>query len=163
NYRDGSFEYYMSEPVVSNDPKGVGPFMLAVAEMEFDKTAKKKQQVNVTLDNYYNNEFKKSPTGEMKPYHYLWDGLDNNGFSLLGQGIVQHGGIVQTLTDAPTVQDTSQTDMSIIVDPDTEKETEKPNLMTEQSAKEIAEWVRQGGVVVLLLNDAGNCEISKFN
>ncbi len=28
-YRDGSFEYYMSEPVNSNDPKGVGPFILA--------------------------------------------------------------------------------------------------------------------------------------
>jgi len=28
-YRDGSFEYYLSEPVNSNDPKGVGPFILA--------------------------------------------------------------------------------------------------------------------------------------
>lgn len=28
-YRDGSFEYYISEPVVSNDLKGVGPFIMA--------------------------------------------------------------------------------------------------------------------------------------
>ena len=27
--RDGGYEYYMSEPVVSNDPKGVGPMMMA--------------------------------------------------------------------------------------------------------------------------------------
>ena len=27
--RDGSYEYYVSEPVVSNDYKGVGAFMLA--------------------------------------------------------------------------------------------------------------------------------------
>ncbi|NIP18739.1 MAG: DUF4861 domain-containing protein, partial [Xanthomonadales bacterium] len=27
--RDGSYGYYMSEPVVSNDPKGVGPFIMA--------------------------------------------------------------------------------------------------------------------------------------
>jgi unsaturated rhamnogalacturonyl hydrolase len=33
-YRDGSFEYYVSERVVSNDPKGVGPFILAALEME---------------------------------------------------------------------------------------------------------------------------------
>jgi rhamnogalacturonyl hydrolase YesR len=34
--RDGSYGYYMSEPVVSNDPKGVGPFIMAglqVSEM----------------------------------------------------------------------------------------------------------------------------------
>lgn len=28
-YRDGSYEYYMSEPVRNNDPKGVGPFIMA--------------------------------------------------------------------------------------------------------------------------------------
>ena len=31
-YRDGSYEYYLSEPVVSNDPKGAGAFMMATAE-----------------------------------------------------------------------------------------------------------------------------------
>ena len=33
-YRDGSFEYYVSEKVTPNDPKGVGPFILAALEME---------------------------------------------------------------------------------------------------------------------------------
>lgn len=33
-YRDGSFDYYISEPVVTNDYKGVGPFMLASVEIE---------------------------------------------------------------------------------------------------------------------------------
>lgn len=32
--RDGSFEYYMSEPVRDNDAKGVGPFVWASLEME---------------------------------------------------------------------------------------------------------------------------------
>jgi rhamnogalacturonyl hydrolase YesR len=27
--RDGSYQYYMSEPVVDNDPKGTGPFIMA--------------------------------------------------------------------------------------------------------------------------------------
>jgi unsaturated rhamnogalacturonyl hydrolase len=31
-YRDGSPEYYLSEPVVPDDPKGVGPLMMASAE-----------------------------------------------------------------------------------------------------------------------------------
>ncbi len=32
--RDGSFEYYIHEPVVKNDLKGVGPFILAGIELE---------------------------------------------------------------------------------------------------------------------------------
>jgi unsaturated rhamnogalacturonyl hydrolase len=33
-YRDGSFEYYISEPVVSNDLKGIAPFIMAGIQME---------------------------------------------------------------------------------------------------------------------------------
>jgi unsaturated rhamnogalacturonyl hydrolase len=33
-YRDGSYEYYLSEPIVSNDYKGFGPFIMASAEIE---------------------------------------------------------------------------------------------------------------------------------
>lgn len=33
-YRDGSFEYYISEPVIENDPKSVAPFIWAAIENE---------------------------------------------------------------------------------------------------------------------------------
>ena len=33
-YRDGSYAYYIREPRISNDPKGVAPFILAAMEME---------------------------------------------------------------------------------------------------------------------------------
>lgn len=33
-YRDGSFKYYISEPVIENDPKSVGSFILAAVEYE---------------------------------------------------------------------------------------------------------------------------------
>jgi unsaturated rhamnogalacturonyl hydrolase len=33
-YRDGSYDYYMSEPIVSNDLKGVGPFIMAAVETQ---------------------------------------------------------------------------------------------------------------------------------
>ena len=32
-HRDGSLEYYFSEPVVENEAKGVAPFLLAFTEM----------------------------------------------------------------------------------------------------------------------------------
>ena len=31
--RDGTYEYYMSEPIVKDDAKGTAPFLLAYAEM----------------------------------------------------------------------------------------------------------------------------------
>jgi unsaturated rhamnogalacturonyl hydrolase len=37
-YRDGSFEYYIGEPVIENDPKSVGPFILA--SIQFEKMKK---------------------------------------------------------------------------------------------------------------------------
>ncbi|TDS14879.1 glycoside hydrolase family 88 protein [Sphingobacterium paludis] len=162
-YRDGSFEYYMSEPIRTNDPKGVGAFLLASSEVEFAKLPKKNKAVTVTLDNFYNNEFKKGPSGQLEPYHYLWNGDDNNGFSLLGRIFEQHGATLHTLKDAPSTKTLSKSDIYIIVDPDTEKETAKPNFMNEAQAKEVAKWVHKGGVLVLLLNDAGNCELTKFN
>ena len=33
-YRDGSYEYYLSEPLRQDDLKGVGPFIMASVEME---------------------------------------------------------------------------------------------------------------------------------
>jgi unsaturated rhamnogalacturonyl hydrolase len=36
-YRDGSYEYYLSEPIQKNDFKGVGPFIMASVEMEMAK------------------------------------------------------------------------------------------------------------------------------
>ena len=34
HYRDGSYEYYLSEPVVKNDLKGIGPFIMASLLMD---------------------------------------------------------------------------------------------------------------------------------
>ncbi|TCO07717.1 glycoside hydrolase family 88/105 protein [Natronoflexus pectinivorans] len=34
-FRDGTFEYYISEPIRDNDPKGVGPFILSSIEMSY--------------------------------------------------------------------------------------------------------------------------------
>lgn len=40
-YRDGSYEYYLSEPVVTNDPKGIGAFILAANEIKLSKQEEK--------------------------------------------------------------------------------------------------------------------------
>ena len=42
--RDGSYQYYLSEPIRDNDPKGIGPFLWASLEME---------QLGYTTDSEY--------------------------------------------------------------------------------------------------------------
>lgn len=44
NYRDGSFEYYMSEKVVVNDAKGLGACLLAANEMQLISNKKNKKK-----------------------------------------------------------------------------------------------------------------------
>ncbi len=39
-YRDGSYEYYISEKTVTNDDKGVGPFIMAGLELEAARAAR---------------------------------------------------------------------------------------------------------------------------
>lgn len=42
--RDGTFGYYISEPVRDNDPKGIGPFIWASLEMEREGHGKATEQ-----------------------------------------------------------------------------------------------------------------------
>ena len=162
-YRDGSFDYYISEKVITNDPKGVGAFICAATEMEINQLPKPGKGLTVTIDNFFNNEYMAGPTGDKIPFHYLWEEDDNNGFSLFGKMFNDAGVKTNTLKIAPTTVNLNGSNIYIIVDPDTEKETASHNYMNAEHAKQIAAWVKDGGVLVLLLNDAGNCEISKFN
>ncbi|MBK8905817.1 MAG: glycoside hydrolase family 88 protein [Anaerolineaceae bacterium] len=43
-YRDGSFEYYVNEPIITNDLHGVGAFLNAAVEMELAATASKESE-----------------------------------------------------------------------------------------------------------------------
>lgn len=162
-YRDGSIAYYMSEPVVVNDPKGIGAFINAAVEMEMLSTLPSGKGKVVVLDNFFNNEWKKDATGTMVPYHYTWTDKSNSGFSMLGDIFRTYGTTTRTLLSAPSAASLKGANIYIIVDPDTEKETEKPNYIQPEHSKAIAEWVKAGGVLLLMGNDAGNAEFEHFN
>src|SRR5690606_23023021 len=63
-YRDGSFAYYMSEPVIQNDPKGIGAFIQCAVEMEKIPSLKLAKGKTVLLDYYFNNERKINEQGK---------------------------------------------------------------------------------------------------
>lgn len=162
-YRDGSYEYYMSEKVVVNDPKGVGAFLQAANEMQLLSTMNTGKGKTVLLDDYFNAEKKKDITGVLKPYHYKWYELYNNGFSLLGHVFNSYGVATKTLSEAPTVQKLKQADIYLIVDADNTADNPTPNYVQPKDADEVYNWVKEGGVLVLMHNDKGNAEFEHFN
>ena len=162
-YRDGSFAYYMSEPVITNDPKGMGAFILCAAEMENGLTRNIAKGKKVFLDNYFNNEWRKDATGTEVKWHYIWDERDNSGYSMFGK-LFQKNGAETILSSArPTAEVLKDASVFIMVDPDTQKETASPHYMNLEDATAIKNWVANGGVLVILGNDSSNNEIKKFN
>ena len=162
-YRNGSFEYYMSEPVIMNDPKGIGAFILASNEMEMLPTQSNGKGKNVVLDYFFNNEFKKDGFGQQARFHYNWEDYANSGFSMFGSIFKQNGAATESLAVAPTAALLKNASVYIIVDPDTDKESPKPNYVTPKDAQVIYDWVKAGGVLLLMTNDSGNAEFTHFN
>ncbi len=162
-YRDGSFEYYTSEKVVMNDPKGVGAFLLAANEMEMLPTLSDGRGKTVLLDYYFNHEIKKDLTDKTVQWHYVWDEQDNGGYSMFGNIFQKYGVKTKSLAEAPSHGNLKNADIYIIVDPDTEKESDYPNYIEEKDVKTIYDWVKGGGVLLLFSNDSGNVEFTHFN
>jgi len=112
----------------------------------------------VGLDYYYNHEFKNG-----RQYHYIWEDRENSGFYELGNLFENTGAFISEIIEEPTPELLSRLSLYIIVDPDTPKETEKPNYISKNAISIITQWVRSGGILVLLGNDAGNAEFEHFN
>ena len=167
-YRDGSYEYYLSEPLRQDDLKGIGPFIMASVEMEIARSgvpagnavAKGK---TVAVDNYFNHEFRKGATGEQEPFHYTWDDKLHSGFWWWGNTFRDLGAKTILVPGAPTAASLKGVDVYIIVDPDTPKETAKPNYVGDADIDAISAWVKAGGTLVLMANDTANCDHKNFN
>ena len=163
-YRDGSYDYYISEKPRTNDAKGLGPAIRAALEMESYERGWPGRGNTVMLDDFFNHEFRKSKTtGREEVWHYKWDEMPDAGFYAWGNIFRSLGATIETLSAAPTAADLKIADVYIIVDPDTAKETADPNFIDPQHVKVISNWVKQGGVLVLMGNDAQNAELDNFN
>lgn len=161
-YRDGSFGYYMKEPVVVNDPKGMGAFIQCAVEMEMVPTLSIGRGKQVMLDRYFNSEKRKDVTGTSVYWHYVWDERSNPGFSTFGQIFKKYGAWLSYF-DKPNAIYLGKTDVYIIVDPDHVKDNPVPNYVTDEDVKIIKDWVKQGGALLLMANDSNNCDLSHFN
>jgi hypothetical protein len=119
----------------------------------------------VDLDNYFNHEYKKDASGNFtaERFHYIWDEKDLNGYSNWGDAFVRNGATLKSHDAAPTAANLKGSDIYIVVDPDNKKETPNPNLIEPAHVKAIADWVKAGGVLVILANDSGNVNLPSVN
>jgi unsaturated rhamnogalacturonyl hydrolase len=113
----------------------------------------------VGLDNWFNRETN-AKTGQL--YHYLWADTEWSGYSRWGGIFTSKGAIIKTV-EKPLSSVLEGIDIYIIVDPDTTTESKSPNYILPEDIEVITSWVKKGGVLAILANDAPNCEFTHLN
>ena len=113
----------------------------------------------VGLDNWFNRETN-AKTGN--PFHYLWSDMEFSGYSQWGEIFKSRGAVITTI-EKPTPEALKKINVYIIADPDTTIESKSPNYIFPDDIKAISKWVKKGGVLAILANDAPNCEFTHLN
>lgn len=160
---DGSYQYYVSSPVVSDDPKGIGAFLLAGGEMELAKISRQGAGQTVLLDAWYNSQKRTNAAGQAEYFHYKWNDYSNSGFSLFGHIFRSYGISTDTLYTAPKRENLSHATYYIIASPDNRDKNANPHYMTEADAEQVTAWVKQGGILLLMENDPANADITHLD
>jgi unsaturated rhamnogalacturonyl hydrolase len=162
-YRDGSFEYYMSEPVIQNDPKGLGAFLMASNEIDLTKTQAIAKGKNVVMDNFFNREIKEDAFGQKIVFHYKWNEKDNGGYYFMNHLVKSYGATTSLLDEAPTKTNLQNASVYFLIDPDWPKENKNPNYIKEEHITALYDYVKNGGVMVMMANDSNNVEFVNYN
>jgi unsaturated rhamnogalacturonyl hydrolase len=162
-YRDGSYAYYIGERITTNDPKGVGAFLLAASEMETAANAKLGRGLTVLVDGWFNSQQRADAFGQQVYFHYKWNTWDQPGYSLFGHIFRSFGAETNELDDEPTFHALRGTQVYFIVSPDNAAKNPHPHYATAEDATQIANWVRAGGVLVIMENDTSYADLAHFN
>ena len=115
------------------------------------------------VDAWFNSQQRTNTAGQLEYFHYKWNDDSNSGFSLLGDVFHKEGVVTDTLYTAPTVANLKGAQIYIIVSPDIPVKNPHPHYLQPEDARQVAEWVKQGGVLLLMANDPANGEIEHLN
>jgi len=162
-YRDGSYAYYLSEKVVANDPKGVGPFLLAASEVENADNARLGRGRVVLMDGWFNSQRRTDAFGKEVLFHYKWNTQDEPGYSLVGHIFRNFGAETKELDAEPTFENLKNSQLYMIVSPDNAAKNPHPNFANSNDAEQIALWVKAGGVLAIMENDTSFADLDHFN
>lgn len=159
NKQKHRYESTAGRTVTADGPAAVGLYLLAASEMEAGPKATAGLGTKVMLDAWYNSQTRQNAAGQTELYHYKWDDYANSGFSLFGHIFRSYGLATETLDSVPTVEKLRDAQFYIIVSPDNPAKNPRPHYMTADDAGQIAQWVRDGGVLLMMENDRDNADI----
>jgi unsaturated rhamnogalacturonyl hydrolase len=162
-YRSGTFDYYIHEPVVDQDKKGVAAYLLAGSEMEQAPTESLGQGKTAVVDAWFNSQTRKTALGQTELYHYKWSDDTDNGYSFFGHAFQRYGVRLAELPAAPTRAALAHAQIYVIASPDIPIKNPNPHYMDKASGDAIEAWVKAGGVLLLFSNDRDNTEFTHFN
>jgi unsaturated rhamnogalacturonyl hydrolase len=162
-YRNGSYGYYIGEKVVANDPKGVGAFMMASAEMENAANATLARGDTVVVDGWFNSQQRTDAFGHQVQFHYKWETWDQPGYSLFGHLFREFGAQTHELDAKPTMANLKGADVYVVASPDNLDKNPHAHFANTEDAAQLAEWVRTGGVLVIMENDTSFADLEHFN
>ena len=117
----------------------------------------------VLLDAWFNSQTRKNAAGQTELFHYKWDDDANSGFSFFGRAFQSYGAKLAEEKTAPTAADLKSAQVYILVSPDIPAKNPNPHFMDKDSGDAIEEWVKAGGVLLLMENDNTNSEFEHFN
>ncbi|MGB6198416.1 MAG: glycoside hydrolase family 88 protein [Candidatus Acidiferrales bacterium] len=161
--RDDSYHYYVTTPVIDNDPKGIGAFLMASVEIETAPLQAVGKSDTLLFDGWFNSQTRKDASGQMVPFHYKEHDKSNSGDSFLAHIFHTYGVTTGTLTTAPTLAKLARTNIYVVVPPDVPLWNPNPHYIQPADAAQVAAWVKQGGVLAIFANDPLNCDLAGLN
>lgn len=162
-YRDGTYAYYIGEKVVSNDPKGIGAFLLASTEMEYAPESGLAHNKNVVIDGWFNSQQRVDAFGRQSEFHYKWNTWDNPGYGLFGHLFREFGAQLSEHDAEPTLANLKGADVYVIASPDNLDKNPNAHFANSEDAAQLAAWVKAGGVLVIMENDTSFADLDHFN
>ena len=121
------------------------------------------REEKVLVDAWFNSQQRTNAAGQQEYFHYKWNDVSNSGFFLLGQIFRGFGVATDTLYSAPTLANLKPAQFYIIVSPDIPVKNPHPHYLQTEDATQVAQWVKQGGVLILMANDPANGEIDHLD
>ncbi len=117
----------------------------------------------VVVDAWFNSQQRSNAAGQLEYFHYKWNDVSNSGFSLFGDVFQKASVTTDTLYTAPTLANLKGAQIYIIVSPDIPVKNPHPHYLQLEDARQVAEWLKQGGVLLLMANDPANGEIEHLD
>jgi unsaturated rhamnogalacturonyl hydrolase len=131
--------------------------------MENSDNAKVGRGDTVLLDAWFNSQKRSDAFGQPVYFHYKWNDESNSGYSLFGHIFRNFGATTATLFTAPTVSALGRAHVYIIASPDIPAKNPTPHYMRSEDATQIADWVKTGGVLMIMENDPENADLNHLN